>query len=246
MNILKPTIIISCLLIAALVVSTASGQTRHKLVKEGNRLYAEGKYDEAIARYRLAETRGALPQIDFNLGDAHYKSGNLERAAEVYFKTLNDSDTVLRANALHNLGNAFFDSGEYDKSVGAYINSLRLNPSDIETKQNLEYVRRMLQQQQQQQKQDGDEKKKGDSQDQQQQQQNQKQQEEQDQQDQQQQQDQSEQNQTEQQQAEPQKLEMSKEDALKILNALQNDEKAVQKKVLRKQFVGRKSKGKKW
>jgi tetratricopeptide (TPR) repeat protein len=222
-------------------------QTRHNLVKDGNKEYEKGEYDEAIARYHTAQRKGNLPEIDFNLGNAHYKSGNLERAAEEYLKTLNDTSATLRSKSLYNLGNALLKAGQPDKAVEAYINSLKLNPEDINTKQNLEYALRMMQQQQQQQKEEQENQDQNQEQnEQQQEQQNQEQKENQEQQQNEQQQEQ-EQKEQQQRQKEQQEVEqMSEEDALQLLNALQDDEKEVQKKVIQKQMEGKKSKGKNW
>lgn len=222
-------------------------QTRRNLVKEGNKKYQKGEYDEAIARYHTAQRKGNLPVIDFNLGNAHYKSGDLEQAANEYLKTLNDTSATLRSQSLYNLGNALLKAGQPDKAVDAYINSLKLNPKDIDTKQNLEYALRMMQQQQQQnqqnqENQDQDNK----QQDQQKQQQQEQKQEDQEKQQQPQQQKEEKQEQKEQQQSQQREVQMSKEDALKLLNALQDDEKEAQKKVVQKQMEGKRSKGKNW
>ena len=53
------------------------------------------------------------------------------------------------SKAYHNLGNSFFVLEQYDKAIEAYKQSLRLNPSDNETRYNL--VKAMQQQKQQQQ-----------------------------------------------------------------------------------------------
>lgn len=243
-------LIITLALIACFILSgNVEAQTRHKLVKEGNEKFRDKEYDEAIARYHMAEDKGESGIIDFNLGNSFYKSGNIGRASEVYMKALNDTNSTVRAQAFYNLGNALLDSGLTDMAVKSYINSLRLNPKDMEAKQNLEYALRQLQQQKQQQQNDdkSDQKKQDQQQQQQDQQQNQDKQK-QDEQQQQQQQDRQkqEEQQQQQQQAQEQEVQMSKEDAMKLLQALENDEKEVQKKVVQKQMEGRKSKGKNW
>jgi tetratricopeptide (TPR) repeat protein len=232
--------IITCLLIILFILvldADLSAQTRHRLVKQGNKLYDKGVFDQALAKYKRAEAKGSSPEISFNLGDALYKSGNHKGALPEFFKSLNTDDKTSQAKSFYNLGNAFFQTGEYDKAIAAYINSLRLKPDDLQTKQNLEYTLRMMQQQQQQQKQEQKDQDKQQKQ----------------QQDQQQQQQQQQQSQQQEKQEQPQnqpqpaqKIEMSKEDAEKILDALKNDEKAVQKKVLQRQLAGRRPKAKNW
>jgi len=225
---------------------SADGATRRKLVKDGNKLYQQENFNQALVKYIEAMNKGELPEIEFNLGNAHYKAGNLERAGQVYLESLSGADDNLKSKALYNAGNTLLKAGDMGNAVSAYINSLKLNPHDMEVKQNLEYALRQIQQQQQQQQ----EQNQDDSQDEQRQQQKQQQQ---DQENQQQQEERSEPEESEQQeeqnaQSQENQIEeqMSEEDALKILNALMNDEKAVQEKVIKQRMAGRKSKEKNW
>jgi len=234
------------LIICVLNALTAQGGTRHGLVKQGNKLYGEEKFGDAIAKYLEAYQKGQLPLLDYNLGNAHFKSGALDKAAESYFKSLNNASPELKAKAMHNIGNALLQSGKAEDAVKAYINSLKLNPGDMETKQNLEYALRQMQQQQNQ-KDKQDKQQQKDKQNQQDQQNKQDQQQKQEQQEQQQQNQQEKQEQEQQQQAQQKPQEqMSEQQALNILNALQNDEKQVQEKVIRQQMAGRKPKDKNW
>ena len=210
---------------------TANSGTRHQLVKQGNKLYADSSYGEAIAKFLEAKAKGPSPIIDYNLGNAHYRSASFDRAAEIYFNSANEASTEIRAKAFHNLGNTLMNAGEFDKAVQAYINSLKINPVDMETKQNLEFALRAMQQQEQKQEQQ-DNQDKQDSQDQKQ--------------DQQQQEQQKQDKKQEQQQQEQSQQEMSKEDAMKILQALENDEKEVLKEVQKLKVAGAKSKKNNW
>jgi tetratricopeptide (TPR) repeat protein len=231
-------LIISLFIILAFLNSVAFAGTRHSLVKKGNELYQKGGFDKALTNYKEAESKGALPEISFNIGDAQYKTGNIERAVTEYLKSLNGASEELKAKSLFNAGNAFLKAGQADKAIAAYINSLKLNPKDLQTKQNLEYALRQKQQQQnnQQNQQNQQQEQNNEQQDQQQQKQQQNQQ----------QQNQQQQQQEAQQQQTQQQMKMSQEDALKLLDAVKNDEKATQEKVLRLQMAGRKPKEKNW
>ena len=105
------------------------------------------------------------------------------------------------------------ESKQYDKGIQAYENALIDNPSDKDTKYNLEYAKMMLRKQQEQQKQnkqnkqDKDQKNKNDKKDQNKDQQNQDKQ----------------QAQNKNQQDENRKI--TKEDAQRMLDALKNNEK---------------------
>jgi len=123
-----------------------------------------------------------------------------------------------KSAGLYNLGNSLLKANKLEESIDAYKGSLRLDPKNPEAKYNLAYAQDLLRQQQQQQQQ---------KQNQQQQQNNKDQNKDQDKEKEQ---DQNkDQNQQQQQQKDNQTI--SKEDAERILNALENDEKNVQEKV---------------
>lgn len=135
--------------------SFAQNQKERTLIREGNTLYEKGKYKDAEMNYRKAvdadknSNRGL-----FNLGDAVYQQKNFEESSKIFGNLagskLSSGD---KANVLHNLGNSLLEARDYEKSIQAYQNSLLNNPSDKDTKYNLEYAKLMMKKQKQQQKQ---------------------------------------------------------------------------------------------
>lgn len=220
----------------------AQGAGRAK-VAEGNRAYAEEKFDEANDKYRDAQVDNPeSPIIHFNVGDALYQKKNYEEALKSYQSAVQKSnDPKLQAQGYYNLGNTLFRLDKWQESVAAYQQALKLNPNDEDAKFNLEYVRRKIkenaekqpqeQQQQQQQQNQPQEQKNGDEQKDQKQQQEDRQQKEQQQEQNDQQQKEGEEQQEQQQQGQQAKAgELSKEEAERLLEALQNQEKEAQKK----------------
>jgi len=188
-------------------------------VRDGNKAYKKGDFKTAEAKYKKATDKN--PQSFegyFNLGDTYYKQKKYDKAADV-FKMIADQGKTKedKAKAYHNLGNALMQGKKYQECVEAYKKSLLFNPNDKDTKYNLAYAQAMLRQQQQQQQ-----KNKNDKNDQKNQQQKQQQQ---------QQNEQNKQQQQKQQQAQPKHGEISKEDAERMLEAIEKDEKNVQDKV---------------
>jgi Ca-activated chloride channel homolog len=186
-------------------------QSENKLLREGNKLFDQEKYKEAELKYRKAiEKNNESVKGQYNLGAAAYKQKNYDEAAKL-FSSLSESktDKNIQPNAFHNLGNSLLESKKYDESIKAYENSLLKNPSDKDTKYNLEYAKRMLKKQQQQNKDNKDkkdeDKKDKDKKDKDKQNQN------------------KDQNQSKNQQDQNKKI--SKEDAERMLEALKNDEK---------------------
>ncbi len=151
---LRVTILVMIFLLSLAALSSLA-QKERKLLREGNTLYEKGKYKEAEMNYRKAldadknSTRGL-----FNLGDAVYQQKNFEESSKI-FENLASSKLSSgdKANVFHNLGNSLLEAKDYEKSILAYQNSLLNNPSDKDTKYNLEYAKLMMKKQQQQQKQ---------------------------------------------------------------------------------------------
>ncbi|NOY76344.1 MAG: tetratricopeptide repeat protein [Calditrichaeota bacterium] len=236
---MKKLIIVQLLfLVCALAFGTSlHADTARSRVKKGNEAFKNKKFDEALNKYQDALLKNPeSPLIHFNVGDALYKKKNYKEALKSYQKALNSKDIHVQEQAYYNLGNCLYKLGKLPESILSYKEALKLDPNDRDAKYNLEYVRRKLKenakkkpqnrrQNQQQQKQQQQQQQKQNNQ------KNQNQQKKQQQQQKQQQQKQGQQKQQQKQQAQKQKKnEMSKKDAERILNALKNDEKKLQKK----------------
>lgn len=208
-------------------------QSSYDLIKKGNQQFEQKKYTDAEVNYRKTITSGKnVKEGNYNLGNAYFKQGKFDEAAKQYesagaLKSLSKEDV---SKIYHNLGNAFLKEQKYQESINSYKNALKANPKDNDTRYNLAYAQSRLQQQQQQQNKD-DKKDQNKEQKQDQQKQNQDQQKK-DQQKQEQQKDQEQKPKEEKgEQNQAKKDKISKEDADKILQALNNDEKKTQKKI---------------
>ena len=216
----------------AFVSLAASAQAERKYIRQGNKEYGEERFDESEILYRRALEKDQESFAgEFNLGNALYKQEKYEDAARNLSKMAESEEDARKLSYLyHNLGNSLLQSQKLEESIEAYKNALRNNPMDDETRHNLAFAQRMLQQQQEQQQQQ--DQNQDQDQDQDQQDQDQQDQQDQDQQDQdqdQQNQDREEQNQDQQQQQQPQQI--SREDAERMLQALQQDEQKLQEKL---------------
>jgi len=244
----KKYILVSFLL---LLMLPGRAQQANKFIREGNRQYNSKKYNESETSYRKAlEKKKEAFEPSFNIGDALYKQGKFSEAAN-QFESITEhklSDKDL-AQVYHNLGNSFLNDKKYKESIEAYKNALRKAPDDKETKYNLSYAMKMLQQQQQQQQKDkNDNKNKDKNKDKD---KNKKDQDKKDQdkkdQNKDQKKDQDKKDDKSQQQQQQQKQGISKEDAQRILQSLQNDEKKLMEKVKREQAVkSKKTTSKDW
>jgi Ca-activated chloride channel family protein len=140
------------------------GQNEKKLVRDGNKLYKNNKFSDAEINYRKAlEKDKDSYESKFNLGDALYKQGKYPEALE-QFQSLTDKNISEenRAKLQHNIANSLLKTKKYEESIEAFKKSLKLNAKDGDTKYNLEYAKEMLKKQQEQQKNDKNKDKKDD------------------------------------------------------------------------------------
>ena len=240
-------------------------QSYRSSVNEGNELYREKKYPEARKKYEAATA--AKPdrrESFFNAGNSAYRTDDIKTALEQYKKAAERSASREEVSqSLYNVGNTFMSAAEkaaqappeaggdvqsarmegYRNAIEAYKHSLKLNPEDQDTRYNLSYAMRRLEElknQQNSNKQNNKDKQKQDKQKQDKQKQDQqnkdqqnkkKQQEEQ----QKQQEQQKEKQDQQQQKQQPQdQKKMSKQQAEQILRALERQEKDLQKKLRQK------------
>lgn len=240
-----------CLILMVLmVVISAYGQNERKVIRDGVRAYEEGEYAKAEVQFRKAENINQESyEADFNTGAALYGQEKYEETVKQYESLLAQADDAEKAAQIwHNIGNSLLEGQQYEPSIEAYKNSLRKDPADEDTRYNLAYAKQKLkEQQQQQQDQDQDQDKNQDkNQDQQEQEQDkendqQEQDKSEDQQDPEQEQDKNE-DQQDQQEQQPAPREISKEDAERMLKAIQQQEKDVKEKVDKKKAAAAKVK----
>ena len=217
------------------VAGDLSAQSTRGLVNDGVDYYDDNKFSDSEVNFKKgAEQSPESFEAKFNLGDAYYKQERYDESIKSFQSAFANAETDEEKAKLHyNVGNSLLKSQKLDESIEAYKESLKLNPSDQETKYNLSYALNMKnnqdqnqqnQDQQQDQNKDGDQKNDNQNQD-----QKDKEQENKDQQQQQDQQDQESQQDNTKQQQQEQKI--SKEEAERILEALKDNEKDLQKEL---------------
>jgi len=222
-----------------------------RATEEGRAEYARGSHPQALSAFeRAAAARPQDPATRFNVADGLYKNGKYDEAAMLYRALGSDPASPLAGPARYNLGNSLYQNQDYRGAIQAYRDALQVAPRDEDTRKNLELALRALKEQQEQQKREQEQKdrkqqdQKG-QQNQQQQQQDQKQ----PQQGQQQKggQQQPRAQTPEERQAERFRKEagMPQERAMQLLDALQQNEKAEQKRLLALKRA-QKKKGKDW
>jgi len=226
---MKNTLYIFILLLPFLT----NAQNKKTHLRNGNNLYEDSLFNDAEMKYRKSLQKDQdYFTASYNLADAVYKQERFEESSSLFEGLIDNAKTKNeKAKLYHNLGNSLFKQQKLKESIQAYKHALKNNPKDEETRHNLAFAQKMLQQQeenQQEQEENQEEKneeEKGENQEEKQQQE---------------QRDKQEQKQQEKQQQE--KEDMSKEDAEKMLEALQQQEKELQEKMQKKKVKGKKVK----
>ncbi|HYV18696.1 MAG TPA: VWA domain-containing protein [Verrucomicrobiae bacterium] len=124
---------------------------------QGNRLYEQKKFDEALKNYTDAQAeRPAAPELHYNIGNVLLRKGDLDKAIEEYLRAQSTGPRSLAEAAHFNRGNALMMKGDLQPAVDEYVQALKMEPRDQDAKRNLELALRLLEKQQQQQQQQQD------------------------------------------------------------------------------------------
>jgi tetratricopeptide (TPR) repeat protein len=121
-----------------------------------NDAYGSGRYREAADLYEVALAElPESPELHFNLGNAHFKLHDLEKATEAYLRALDTDDRLLAATARYNLGNVHYQRAlnamrtfrdavtPIREAMLSYRDSLALDPELADAMYNLELADRL-------------------------------------------------------------------------------------------------------
>ena len=117
--------------------------------REGNKLYLQGRFADAEKAY--VEAQGAAPgrpELLYNHGNALIRQKKFDPALQQLRQAASKGNRGLQASAWYNSGNALYEMGNFQEAVQAYIQALRNNPSDRDAKHNLELALKKMQRQQ--------------------------------------------------------------------------------------------------
>ena len=130
--------------------------------RQGNRLFHEGRFDEALEYYRKAQVeRPDAPELRFNAGDAYFKKNAFKDALQEFGHALKSRDPSLLARRLLQSGHVHVRRQNLQQAVEAYKRSLSITPDDLDAKVNLEWVLEKMREQEKNQDQDRDHRRTG-------------------------------------------------------------------------------------
>lgn len=142
-------IVLGAFLLSVAIALAACGSTVASNNRQGNRLYRQGQYDEALSAYQKAQAEQPdLAELHYNVGNTLHRKEDYQGAATETLQGLSKADPDLRARAYYNLGNSFYRQGQFAEAIAAYKEALKLNPDDQDAKHNLELAQQQLEKQQ--------------------------------------------------------------------------------------------------
>ena len=135
---------------AVLMLSSMSAyaQVDKKDVRRGNRDFRKENYREAEIDYRKALVKDSLSlAANYNLASTLYRQGDMEQAGKV-LDNVKEVAPVSAADYWYNRGDVALEMKDYQAAVEAFAESLKINPGDLDAKENFIYAKKMLQNQQ--------------------------------------------------------------------------------------------------
>ena len=147
------------LLLVLVIVQAALADSARVSTSQGNKLYKQGNFNEAINSYdqALLETPGAL-EPKFNQANSFYRLDDLGKATDLYRQVAAESkDMKLVARAKYNLGNSYFQQGSKQKdsnlqkaiddlktAIGSWRGVLDIEPENKKAAKNIEVARLLI------------------------------------------------------------------------------------------------------
>ncbi len=120
--------------------------------RQGEQAFREQKFPEARQHYLdalIAEPNNW--QLKFNTADAYYRTGEYEKAAQLFKDIAEHGPADLAAKSQYNWGNSAFRQEKLEDAVKAYQKALDLDPKDQDAQENLAFVQEKQKQKQKQQ-----------------------------------------------------------------------------------------------
>jgi len=141
------------------VAQTALADSARVSTSQGNQLYGQGKFDEAIGQYDQALIyRPEALEPKFNKANSYYRLDDLGQAMNLYREVAAESkDMKLVTKAKYNLGNCSFQQGskqrdsnlqkaieEMETAIGHWRAVLDIEPENEKAAKNIEIARLII------------------------------------------------------------------------------------------------------
>lgn len=134
----RPAAALALLSLAAPAAADVETQVRRgaAYAKDGNMAAARKEFEAA----RIDAPEAAY--LPYNIATAYYLEGDFDQARAHYEQALELADDgALKSKIAYNLGHVLFHLGEKEAAIERFKESARLDPSDTDAKYNIEYIR---------------------------------------------------------------------------------------------------------
>jgi Ca-activated chloride channel homolog len=128
----------------------ALAQDPNATVNKGNDSYRKGDYKNAIELYKTALAADAKNKAaTFNMGNAYSRLNNNADAEKLFDDAAISTDNNIKAKALYNKGVVQVAQQKLQDAIGSFKQSLLIDPTDEEARENLQKALIDLRKQQQ-------------------------------------------------------------------------------------------------
>jgi Ca-activated chloride channel homolog len=117
-----------------------NAQDENAAIREGNKLYKERQFEKALPAYQKAiEQNPQNATARLNLANARYRTGNLPDAEESFNELIEKTtDRNYKVKGYYNKGVTLTKQKKLQESIEAYKNAIKLDPTDEDTRFNLQ------------------------------------------------------------------------------------------------------------
>lgn len=143
---------------AAIAVALLVPTRAYASVKDAEKAYGAGKFDDAAREYDAEEARHPKDaRLAIDAGAAAYRAGHYDAAEAAFGKAMTTADPRLQQQVLYDLGDARYRLGtttitdapektkeRWKSAIAAYEGALALAPSDADAAYNRDFVKRKL------------------------------------------------------------------------------------------------------
>lgn len=127
----------------------------------GNNAYRVEQYDTATLAYELADMYpdAEALSVEYNKASVAYRQGDYDKSIEILDHVIEKTnDDSLKQKSYYNKGNNLYKIGEsqiqsgreiegvtnWIKAIGEYENALKIDPGDVQAKENIEFIKELL------------------------------------------------------------------------------------------------------
>jgi Ca-activated chloride channel family protein len=124
-------------IVSLVVFNSGLSQDWREELTLARKFYKQKKYKEAYDKYlKVSEIKPKNIDISTEIAQSLYKLGEYNSAAKKY--TLTTKNKALnKYDIQYNIGNSYFNSGDFSKAIEAYKKVLRSNPNHNQARHNL-------------------------------------------------------------------------------------------------------------